>query len=97
PLKGDALTAFRARLRTIPAYLAQARVNLDSVAADYADLAIHSLSHGDGVGHGMPYRAVEPEGLIGWFADLRGRAATQQPALVGDIDAAQKAIAGFRD
>lgn len=97
PLKGDALTAFRARLRTIPAYLAQARVNLDSVAADYADLAIHSLSHGDGVGHGMPYRAVEPEGLIGWFADLRGRAATQQPALVADIDAAQKAIAGFRD
>lgn len=97
PLKGDALAAFRARLRTIPAYLAQARVNLDSVAADYADLAIHSLSHGDGVGHGMPYRPVEPEGLIGWFADLRGRAATQQPALVADIDAAQKAIAGFRD
>ncbi|WP_414901486.1 DUF885 family protein [Sphingomonas flavalba] len=97
PLKGPALSAFQARLRAVPAYLAQARVNLDSVAADYADLAIHSLSHGDGVGHGMPYRAVEPEGLIGWFADLRGRAATTQPTLVRDIDAAQRAIAGFRD
>lgn len=97
PLNGDALAAFRKRLRTIPAYLTQARVNLDSVAADYADLAIHSLSHGDGVGHGMPYRPVEPEGLIGWFADLHGRAAKQQPALLPEIEAAQQAIAGFRD
>lgn len=97
PLKPDQGDAFRARLRTIPAYLAQARINLDSVAADYADLAIHSLSNGDGVGHGMPYRAVEPAGLIGWFADLRARAATQQPDLLPDIDAAQAAIAEFRD
>lgn len=97
PLMGDALTAFQARLRAIPAYLSQAQVNLDSVAADYADLAIHSLSNGDGVGHGMPYRSVEPEGLIGWFADLHGRAEKQQPALLKDIAAAQKAIAGFRN
>ena len=97
PLKGDALTAYQARLRTIPAYLAQARVNLDSVAADYADLAIHSLSNGDGVGHGMPYRATEPEGLVGWFDDLRARAAVQQPELLPEIDAARQAIAGFRD
>lgn len=97
PIKGAALTTFRARLRTIPAYLAQARVNLDSVATDYADLAIHSLSHGDGVGHGMPYRAVEPEGLIGWFEDLHGRAAKAQPALLPEIEAAQAAIGGFRD
>ncbi|AJP71666.1 DUF885 family protein [Sphingomonas hengshuiensis] len=97
PLKPDALPAYRARLRSIPAYLAQARINLDAVASDYADLALHSLSHGDGVGHGMPYRAVEPEGLIGWFADLHARAAKQQPALVPDIAAAEKAIAGFRD
>ncbi|MFN3473748.1 MAG: DUF885 family protein [Blastomonas sp.] len=97
PLAADQRAPFQARLRTIPAYLAQARVNLDSVAADYADLAIHSLSNGDGVGHGMPYRAVEPAGLIGWFADLRARAETQQPDLLPDIDAAQQAIAGFRD
>lgn len=97
PLDNSKLAPFQARLRTIPAYLAQARINLDSVAADYADLAIHSLSNGDGVGHGMPYRSVEPAGLIGWFADLRSRAEQQQPELLPDIDAAQQAIAGFRD
>jgi len=97
PLDGTQRSAFQARLKTIPAYLQQARINLDSVAADYADLAVHSLSNGDGVGHGMPYRAVEPAGLIGWFADLRARAESRQPELLPDIDAAQKAIAGFRD
>lgn len=97
PIEGAERVKFRARLKAIPAYLAQARINLDSVAADYADLAIHSLSHGDGVGHGMPYRATEPEGLIGWFGDLHGRARTRQPALLPDIEAAQKAILGFRD
>jgi uncharacterized protein (DUF885 family) len=96
PFDPAKLAPFQARLRAIPAYLAQAQVNLDSVAADYADLALHSLSNGDGVGHGMPYRAVEPAGLIGWFADLRGRAGTQQPELVPDIAAAQQAIARFR-
>lgn len=96
PLESGARTAFEARLRNIPPYLAQASVNLNSVAADYADLAIHSLSNGDGVGHGMPYRATEPEGLIGWFADLRVRAETQQPDLIAEIEGAQTAIEGFR-
>jgi len=97
PLQGADLATFRTRLQRIPTNLGQARVNLDSVAGDYADLAIHNLSNGDGVGHGMPYRAVEPEGLIGWFADLRGRAETQQPELVADIRAAEAAIAEYRD
>ncbi len=96
PLADDARDAFRTRLRAIPAYLSQARINLDSVASDYADLALHNLTNGDGVGHGMPYRAVEPAGLIGWFADLRERAERQQPDLVPDIRAAEEAIAGFR-
>ncbi|WP_165357292.1 DUF885 family protein [Sphingosinicella sp. CPCC 101087] len=96
PLQGDELATFRTRLSRIPAYLAQARVNLDSVAGDYADLALHNLSNGDGVGHGMPYRAVEPEGLIGWFADLRERAERQQPELVADIRAAEEAIEQYR-
>ncbi len=97
PLAGAELDAFRTRLRRIPAYLSQARINLDSVAGDYADLALHNLSNGDGVGHGMPYRAVEPAGLIGWFADLRGRAEQQQPELTAEIRAAEQAITGFRD
>ncbi len=97
PLDGEALTTLRTRLRGIPAYLRQARVNLDAVAADYADLAIHALSNGDGVGHGMPYRAVEPAGAIGWYDDLLGRARKQQPDLVPDIAAARAAIVEFRD
>lgn len=97
PLKADELATLRTRLRGIPAYLKQAQVNLDSVAADYADLAIHALSNGDGVGHGMPYRAVEPAGAIGWYDDLLARARTQQPALVPEITAARTAITGFRD
>lgn len=97
PLDASALAAFQVRLRAIPAYLIQARTNLDSITGDYADLAIHGLSNGDGVGHGMPYRAVEPAGLIGWFADLKQRASAQQPELVPDIVAAEAAIAGFRD
>lgn len=97
PLQGDDLAAFQAHLKSVPNYLAQAQINLDSVAAEYADLAIFGLSNGDGVGHGMPYRAVEPAGLIGWFADLRGRAVDSQPDLIADIDAAQAAILGFQD
>lgn len=95
-VEGEDLASYRERLQAIPAYLAQARINLDSVAADYAKLAIHNLSNGDGVGHGMPYRAVEPAGLIGWFADLRDRADQQRPELVADIEAAQRAIEDFR-
>jgi hypothetical protein len=45
----------------------------------------------------MPYRAVEPEGLIGWFTDLRGRADTSQPDLIADIEGAEHAILEFRD
>lgn len=96
PVEGDKLVAFQERLRGIPTYLRQARINLDSGAADYADLAIHTLSRGDGVGHGMPYRSVEPAGLIGWFADLRGRAEKQQPALLPEIRAAEAAIEDYR-
>jgi hypothetical protein len=96
PIADDKLPAFQQRLKGIPAYLAQAKINLDSGAADYADLAIHSLSRGDGVGHGMPYRSVEPAGLIGWFSDLRGRAQKQQPMLVADIRAAESAIEDYR-
>lgn len=96
PLKGEELAAFQARIKGIPAYLAQARVNLDSVAADYADLAIHNLTNADGVGHNHPYRSVQPAGLIGWFDDLHGRALEQQPELAADVAAARAAIEDFR-
>lgn len=97
PAEGEALETLRARLQSVPDYLAQARINLIAPAADYADLAIHSLSNPDGVGHGHPYRPVQPAGLIGWFEDIRARAAQDQPELIDDIERAQQAIADFQD
>jgi hypothetical protein len=97
PLPIGTESAFKQQIQNIPNYLSQAKINLNSVAGDYADLAIHSLSNGDGVGHGMPYRAVEPPGLIGWFSDLHERAKAHQPDLLTDIEAAQESILDYRD
>lgn len=94
PVEGEALDRFQARLRAIPVLVDVARRNLDSVAADYADLALHNLTTADGVGHGHPYRAVPPAGVIGWYEDLLARAGAQ-PELVPDIEAALSAVRDF--
>lgn len=73
------------QLRAIPVLLQQARVTLDDVAADYADLAIRNLSYSDGVGHGYPFRAEPPAGVLGWYDDFEARAALTQPDLIKDI------------
>jgi hypothetical protein len=96
PLAADATRNLRTDLAAIPLLLAQAERNLDEVAADYADLALHNLSRADGVGHGFPYRADPPPGVIGWYDDLLARAREQQPSLVPDIVAARDAIVAFR-
>ncbi len=83
------------QLRAIPILLRQARVTLDDVAADYVALAIYNLSNSDGVGHGYPYRATPPAGVLGWYADLEARAALAQPELVEDIGAAWAATRSF--
>jgi hypothetical protein len=90
PVKGDKLKAVRNELRAMPKLVAGAKANLTEVAADYADLAMFNLANADGVGHGFPYRAVPPPGIIGWYADLLGRAEKQQRELVPDIKAAKK-------
>ena len=90
PVKGDKLKATRNELRSMPKLIAHAKQNLTEVAADYADLAMFNLANADGVGHGFPYRAVPPPGVIGWYADLLGRAEKQQRDLVPDIKAAKK-------
>ncbi len=97
PLAVAERDALETRLKSVPAFLAQARINLDAGAADYADLAIHNLSNGDGVGHGQPYRAVEPAGLIGWYDDLLARAQSQQPDLAPAVAEARQAIVEYRD
>jgi hypothetical protein len=95
PVDGEALQTLQARLRAVPVLVSEARDNLDDVAADYADLAIFNLSNSDGVGHGYPYRAEPPAGVLGWYGDFRARAETEQPALLPVIDAAQAAVSEF--
>ena len=83
------------RLQAISLLVEQAETNLTEVAADYADLAIFNLTNADGVGHGYPYRATPPPGVIGWYEDFLGRAREQQPDLVDDIAAAMESVTGF--
>ena len=83
------------RLQAISLLIDQAEANLTEVAADYADLAIFNLTNADGVGHGYPYRATPPPGVIGWYEDFLGRAREQQPDLVDDIAAAMESVTGF--
>ena len=95
PLDVDAAADFRRRLLSITVLSAQAQQNLTEVAADYADLAIHNLRNADGVGHGFPYRATPPRGVIGWYDDLLARAQQQQPELVDDIATTRQAVESF--
>lgn len=94
PLEGEQLAEFQSRIRAIPIWVQQAQLHLDDVAADYADLAIYALSHPDGVGHGHPYRPVQPAGVLGWYEDLEQRAAAQ-PELLADVQAARAAVQQF--
>ena len=97
PVSGDALAEFKRQLDAVPGLAAQGKSNLVEVAADYADLAIFNLSNSDGVGHGFPYRAEPPPGVLGWYDDLLNRARDRQPGLVGKIQTARSAVASFRD
>ena len=83
------------RLQAISLLIDQAEANLTEVAADYADLAIFNLTNADGVGHGYPYRATPPPGVIGWYEDFLDRAREQQPDLVDDIAAAMESVTSF--
>ena len=97
PVTGAALATFVRQLDAIPGLAAQGKRNLVDVAADYADLAIFNLSNSDGVGHGFPYRAEPPPGVLGWYDDLLGRAKTQQPELVQRIETSRAAVESFRN
>lgn len=97
PLDDDATLAFRAELRAVVLLAAAARENLTDVAADYADLAIYNLSNADGVGHGYPYRATPPAGVLGWYDDLLARAESAQPTLLDDIVKTRAAVSAFND
>ena len=79
------------QLAAVPMIVTAAKQNLDHVALDYATLAIHNLTTPDGVGHGHPYRATPPAGVIGWYDDLLSRAQSAQPELAPAIGQARLA------
>ena len=95
PASGDELTRLRDGLARVPRLLRSAREQLDDPAADYVSLALHNLTHHDGVGHGHPYRAVPPAGVIGWYDDLLARVQQDQPELEGEVAEAREAVIGF--
>ena len=95
PVEGEALERLRTRLAAVPGLLERAREHLTGPAADYAALAIRNLETADGVGHGHPYRATPPAGVLGWYDDLLGRALRQQPEVVADVEAAQRSVEAF--
>ena len=95
PLSEAETAALRVQLKAVELLVAQAMTNLTEVAADYADLAIFNLTNADGVGHGFPYRAPPPAGVIGWYADLLERAERQQVELRDDIAAAKQSVEAF--
>jgi hypothetical protein len=94
PAEGARLERLRQELAAVPGIVATAQQILDDVATDYAVLALHNLRNTDGVGHGHPYRAVPPAGVIGWYEDLLSRARSTQPDLV---PVAEQALAAVRD
>jgi len=94
PVEGEERDVFLDKIRAIPVLVDAAQKQLDDVAVDYADLAIHNLGNADGVGHGHPYRSVPPAGVLGWYDDLLERAA-EQPELIEDIRAARSAVQQF--
>ena len=79
PLDDDETSVLRTRLAAIALLAKQAQQNLDEVAADYADLALHNLTTADGVGHGYPYRAVPPAGVLGWYDESNPECADWRP------------------
>lgn len=97
PVSGTELQDLKRELAAISGLVEQAKRNLTEVAADYADLAIFNLTTADGVGHGFPYRATPPPGVIGWYNDLLGRARNEQPELVADIERARNSIQSYLD
>ncbi|WP_375205692.1 DUF885 family protein [Hyphococcus sp.] len=96
PVQGEDKAKLERQLAAVPAIIKAARDNLDDVAADYAKLALHNLTTSDGVGHGHPYRAEPPAGVIGWYEDLHARALEVQPELAPAVEEAKESIVGLQ-
>ena len=97
PVQNEEEAVLRRQLAAVAHIVAAARDNLDDVARDYALLAVRNLTTSDGVGHGHPYRATPPAGVIGWYDDLLARARKEQPTLVPAVEAARASVAELHD
>jgi len=93
----SAIARTRARLEAVPAIVESAKRNLTDGAADFLELARFNMRNADGVGHGHPYRAVPPAGVIGWYEDLLERARGERPDLVPVVEEALVAVRDFAD
>jgi hypothetical protein len=91
------LARTRERLEAVPYIIEAARANLTEGTADFLALARFNMRNPDGVGHGHPYRAVPPAGVIGWYEDLRERAAASRPEILPTVEAALAAVSEFAD
>lgn len=87
----------RDRLATVPRTLDAARSWLTEPSAELAGMAMRQLARSDGVNQGEPRRPVPPEGVIGWYRDLLGRAETAGSELVPDVERALEAVVAYHD
>jgi hypothetical protein len=95
PVEGEDRRELEAALDAAATEIASAKQDLTAAARDYAKLALFNLTTADGVGHGHPYRATPPAGVLGWYDDFLARARTAQPELVPKIESARDAIADY--
>ncbi len=97
PIPASQIAAFRRQLAAVSTITAQAKANLTEGASEHTKAAIRNMEQADGVGHGFPYRAVPPAGVIGWYDDLIGRLGTAHPDLVASAQTARAEAVAFRD
>jgi hypothetical protein len=97
PIFENDLQTFRKRLENVPKIMEQAKNNLTEPSKELAQLVVRHLEHYDGVGQGEPWRAVPPEGTLGWYRDLIERLTETHPNLVPLAKEALAAVEGYRD
>jgi hypothetical protein len=95
PLEGEARVRLERQLRTVPRLMAEARRQLTEPAGELAGIAHFHLTRSDGVNQGEPRRDPPPEGIIGWYDDLRGRLVRHDAALVPLADSALVSLRDF--
>jgi hypothetical protein len=87
----------RERLASVPRILQAARGWLTDASPELAGMAMRQLARSDGINQGEPRRPVPPEGVVGWYRDLLGRAEAAGSELVPDVERALEAVIAYHD